>query len=369
MPEATVSDLTWLLPLCYLQSELVSGEAVPEVAGLALDSLIGLHRSSLAAVWLWDVQPSFYLVAGRVADERRPDLLRRLKAALTAEANRHGLTVSPPEPVVRTAGPELPVLDSLDPYWATPVQVPGGVAGCVLVAGKPPTVDERARRLGHTIVVDALAAAWQRTRLTRDISIQAANALAQAVDAKDHYTHYHSRSVARLSEIVARRLGLSPAEIERTKLAGLLHDLGKIGIPDVILNKPGPLDPLETLQMRQHPVLGEKILATMETLGNLGPLVRAHHERWDGQGYPDRLQGEAIPLPARIIAVVDAYDAMTSDRPYRPSLGIETAAEELLRHRGRQFDPHVVDAFVSYVRERAAELHGGARDQWSRPVA
>jgi HD-GYP domain-containing protein (c-di-GMP phosphodiesterase class II) len=132
----------------------------------------------------------------------------------------------------------------------------------------------------------------------------------------------------------------------------VLHDVGKIGIPDAILNKAGPLNPMELMQMRQHPALGDHITKTVDSLRDIAPIVRGHHERWDGLGYPDRLQGERIPLEARIVTAVDCYDAMTTDRVYRPGRSVQAAADELLRHRGTQFDPQVVDALVAYVRER-----------------
>jgi putative nucleotidyltransferase with HDIG domain len=212
----------------------------------------------------------------------------------------------------------------------------------------------RDQKLAETLA--ALASAAAGTLAVREAakrtSIQAVQALAQAVDAKDHYTHMHSRSVATLAAIIARRMGLSAEQVERARLAGLLHDVGKIGIPDAILNKPGPLNPAETLQMRQHPALGDHITKTIDALKGIAPLVRAHHERWDGRGYPDSLAGEQIPIEARIVSAVDAYDAMTSDRVYRPGRPVQLAAEELLRQRGTQFDPQVVDSLVAYIKER-----------------
>ena len=137
----------------------------------------------------------------------------------------------------------------------------------------------------------------------------------------------------------------------------LLHDLGKIGVPDGVLLKPGPLSAGELEQMRSHPVLGERLLATIPYLGNLArAVVGAHHERWDGTGYPKRLRGEQIPLAARIFAVADAFDAMTNDRPYRRALPVERALAEIAAEAGRHFDPALAFAFL----DRASDLEGAA---------
>ena len=134
--------------------------------------------------------------------------------------------------------------------------------------------------------------------------------------------------------------------------AAPLHDLGKIGIPDSILRKPGPLDDGDWAFVRQHTVIGERILGASPSLRAVGPLVRASHERWDGLGYPDGLAGEAIPLAARIVAACDAFDAMTGARPYRAELGVDAAVAELERCAGSQFDPVVVGVLVGLVRDR-----------------
>jgi diguanylate cyclase (GGDEF)-like protein len=170
-----------------------------------------------------------------------------------------------------------------------------------------------------------------------------ANALALAVNAKDAYTRGHSQTVSQLCAGVAAELGLCPERIGRIRLAGLLHDVGKIGIPDDILNKPARLSPEEFAQMQRHSTLGGEIVAAAE-LAEESYWVRHHHERYDGTGYPDHLAGGEIPLESRIILACDAYEAMTSDRPYRKALGHAFALEELRRHAGTQFDPEVVEA-------------------------
>jgi putative nucleotidyltransferase with HDIG domain len=187
--------------------------------------------------------------------------------------------------------------------------------------------------------------------------------LAEALDVRDTGTARHSQTVGRYAEIMARALGLGREHVERVRLAGVLHDIGKIGVSDAILRKPGPLTDDEWEQMRKHPEIGARILGG-SGLDDIRRWILAHHERPDGCGYPEGLGDADIPLEARILAVADAYEAMTSDRVYRRSIGAAAAREELLRHAGRQFDPRVVEAFLQVVAasERdEAQVHGPGR--------
>ncbi|MFQ5961776.1 MAG: HD domain-containing phosphohydrolase [Candidatus Methylomirabilales bacterium] len=174
--------------------------------------------------------------------------------------------------------------------------------------------------------------------------------LAEAIEKRDPYTGGHVRRVVEISLAVGEELGLSPEEKETLHLAAILHDVGKIGIRDVILLKQGPLTPEEFDQIREHPQLGAEILAPIKQLEAVIPAVRYHQERCDGQGYPEGLKGEEIPLASRIIAVADTFDAMTTDRPYRPRISDEAAIEEIGRCTGSQFDPKVVEAFMRACR-------------------
>jgi len=186
---------------------------------------------------------------------------------------------------------------------------------------------------------------------------RAAASLAKAVDARDAYTGSHSERVGELAARIARRIGSDESQIELTRLAASLHDLGKLAIPEEILRKPSELNESERLVLQRHPQIGYRML---ESLGvePIAEWVLHHHERWDGDGYPDRLRGEEIPLGARIIFVADAYDAMTSERVYRKPLSPREALEELQACAGSQFDPQIVEAFSDElgVRSRVAEL-------------
>jgi diguanylate cyclase (GGDEF)-like protein/putative nucleotidyltransferase with HDIG domain len=174
-------------------------------------------------------------------------------------------------------------------------------------------------------------------------------ALAAAVDAKDAYTRGHSQRVSAYAGALAEALGLSRTDIGRVRLAGLLHDVGKIGVPDAVLTKPGKLTEEELSAISEHPAIGERMLSRVPFLGEILPAVRHHHERWDGGGYPDALAGDAIPRDAAILMVADSFDAMTSNRTYRSALSMEEACRRVREGSGTQFDPRVVGAFEQAV--------------------
>jgi hypothetical protein len=188
-------------------------------------------------------------------------------------------------------------------------------------------------------------------------------AFSEALELRDRETEGHSQRVVAYAHAMAVALGLSPSEVRAVVHGAMLHDIGKIGVRDAILHKPGPLTAEERAEMERHPEIGYRMIAHIPFLGPASLLVRHHHERWDGAGYPDRLAGEAIPLGARIFAVADAFDAMTSDRPYRAALSWEVALAELVRFRGAQFDPRAVDAFERLVAD------GTLRRPTARPEA
>jgi putative nucleotidyltransferase with HDIG domain len=194
--------------------------------------------------------------------------------------------------------------------------------------------------------------AYHRYVETRDLFEQTIGALAKAVDARDKYTRGHSGRVSHIAEAMCRVMRLPESEIEIIKWAGLLHDVGKIGVRDNVLLKEGPLDREERILMNQHPVIGAEIVAPASQLAPESPLIRAHHEWFNGSGYPDRLEALDIPLGARILGVADAYEAMTSARPYRKvPLTHEQAIGELRKYSGIQFDPEIVPVLIGLDRE------------------
>jgi putative nucleotidyltransferase with HDIG domain len=177
----------------------------------------------------------------------------------------------------------------------------------------------------------------------------------------------HLAAVMALAEAVAAQLELPPAEIEQVRLAAQLHDVGKVAIPEAILKKPGPLDDQEWSFISSHTIIGERILSAAPALAEVAELVRASHERWDGKGYPDGLQGEQIPVGSRIVSVCDSFDAMTSNRAYRLAMTPQDAVAELERCAGSQFDPLVVDAFVAMLQPTLDAEGGAVRDASPRP--
>jgi HD-GYP domain-containing protein (c-di-GMP phosphodiesterase class II) len=184
-------------------------------------------------------------------------------------------------------------------------------------------------------------------------------ALSNAVEARDAYTGKHAERVTAYGIALAQATGLNTDMLPELEFGFLLHDVGKVGVPDAILFKPGSLSQDEFALIAQHPVIGSEILRDVEFLGDGKLVVRHHHERWDGHGYPDRLVGDEIPLPARVFAVADALDALTTDRPYRRGTRFSRARQEIRNHAGTQFDPDVVAAFETISDETFAELRAG----------
>lgn len=245
--------------------------------------------------------------------------------------------------------------------------LPGGVVGGIVAGvlcgpwmphdvhlGIPQTVENWTIRLLFFSAIGALTGGLSgglrhRIAALANLNEQTILAFVQAIDAKDSYTAQHSARVAQLAEAVAKKLGLGPEDVDRVRRAALLHDVGKIAIPESILSKPGALTPEEFRLIQKHPVASAKIISCVDQYHPYIHGVRHHHERLDGQGYPDGLCGSDIPLDARIIAVADAFEAMTSDRAYRPALPTEAALRRLRDGAGTQFDPHIVEVFQSVV--------------------
>jgi len=185
-----------------------------------------------------------------------------------------------------------------------------------------------------------------------EASFEVLDALVTAVDNKDRYTRKHSEDVTEYALWMADELGLSEETMRTLRIGGLLHDVGKIGVPDEILRKPGRLTPEEYEVMKRHPRLGELIVGGIPGMESILDAVRSHHERWDGGGYPDQLRGEQIPFMGRLLAVADAFSAMTTDRPYRKGMDFSVALEEIRANIGTQFDPTMAQAFIAACEKR-----------------
>ena len=206
--------------------------------------------------------------------------------------------------------------------------------------------------------ISATAEAIEAKDEVKTLSVEVMEALAHTIDAKDKYTKGHSIRVAKYSRMLAQKMGFSVDECETIYYMGLLHDLGKIGVDNDIINSPGPLTDEQYAVIKKHPGLGYDILSEIKSRSDLVIGARWHHERYDGKGYPDGKAGEDIPVYARIIAVADSYDAMTSNRSYRKFMAQDKVRSELEKNSGTQFDPKVAECMISIIDEdKSYELH------------
>jgi diguanylate cyclase (GGDEF)-like protein/putative nucleotidyltransferase with HDIG domain len=237
------------------------------------------------------------------------------------------------------------------------------IASVLLVA----TLGYRTYRANRTLT-GRLAEERRRAQQMGELHLATIEALALAIDAKDQTTHHHVARVEVYATALARTLGMSAVDVEAVKTAALLHDIGKLGVPEHILAKPGPLTPDEFQKVRMHPQIGADIIGAVPFPYPVTPLVLSHHERWDGRGYPDGLKGEEIPLGARILCLVDCFDALTSDRPYHKPLPIDAAIEVIKQEAGKALDPTAVEAFLRILPDLSAQVEHMAISRPRLPV-
>ncbi len=336
---------------------------------LVLESALANVRDVLGAQWC----------ALRLLDEETGELVLKASLGMSAELQARAGRIRPDdtllgkvlqtgEPVVigdLTAGgigPHMPYYAAeMQAVAVVPVKVGGKILGTLKVYSPVPRRWSE-EEVGYlAIIASQTGLALENARLYSSLQeyySSTVQALAAALDAKDVYTRGHSVRVAKWARACARMLGLGAGEQEQVYLAGLLHDLGKIGVRESILLKPGPLTAEERKEMQSHPGVGARILEPAKFPDAVIAAVRHHHEDYDGGGYPDGLAGEEIPLLARIIRVADTYDAMMSARPYRQALTPRQAREELRRWAGRQFDPRVVEAFLQLPGKEIEDIAG-----------
>ena len=291
----------------------------------------------------------------RAAADQAPDLSP--VAPFFAEVQRRGSALSLTH---EDAGVErMPVyllgLDLVKRVWLVPMKVGQDFVG-ILVLGDNGQCracgleDGEARQLDlMTAIADLIASTIFRIRYhhtIEDVYLDVLIGLAKTLDGNNPFMEHHADRTATLVKELAGQLGYSDAELAALRWAGLLHDVGKIGIPGDILFKPGPLTPHEWFIIKKHPVIGAEFLAPVASMASVVPIVRGHHEHFDGTGYPDGLKGKAIPGGARVLAVADAYTCLTDGRPYRRPYSREEAAAELVRSASSQFDPNVIQAFM-----------------------
>jgi HD-GYP domain-containing protein (c-di-GMP phosphodiesterase class II) len=281
-----------------------------------------------------------------------PHLRTSLIKACARAANGTATTIGARTTTTNAEGPVI---------FAVPLAVDGGLVGAVALARRDAACAGGADLALLTAVAGQLEMAVRGARMVRRLeatNLEMVQALATAMEAKDRYTATHAENIATMAVAVGRYLRLEEGELRELEYAAVLHDVGKIGVPGHILNKPDTLTALEYARVTQHTAIGERIVSRVDYLRPVARIIRAAHERWDGAGYPDGLAGEEIPLLARILFVCDAYDAMTSDRRYRKALPDEEALDELTAGAGTQFDPAIVDAFMAVIRAQAGMLEG-----------
>lgn len=257
-------------------------------------------------------------------------------------------------------GREIYVLEEINAQLFIPLLTKKELVGIIILGEKKSTLPfDRDDLLLLSALSNQIAVAIENSRLYEDLEgafIQTTVALANAIDLRDAYTNIHSQQIAHWSAETAKLLGCSPDEVDEIYWGGLLHDIGKIGIPDAILNKPGKLEPSEWEVVQRHPDLGADLIAPIKKLSRVAPIINSSHERYDGKGYPRGLSKEDIPLGARIVSVADSYSAMIDKRPYKEPLSNEMAIQELKDNSGKMYDPMVVDAFLKMIATKKKQL-------------
>ncbi|MGE0479784.1 MAG: HD-GYP domain-containing protein [Phycisphaerae bacterium] len=365
--EAAVVDLAGALVECYAElnllynvmTDVASCTDQRQIARRIVDETArALHCGRVSLLLLDENAERFTLVASHGLPGALHDVTIPVRGSIAGRAvtGDDGVFVRDIVDAPELAGMSRGSYDSRAfAVIRVPLQARGRALGvlCVTERAGPAEFNARDRKLLEAI--SALgASALMNCRLHAAMERQVIGtieALASAVDAKDHYTHHHSRRVAELCLAMARRLDLDGSISEREiELAALLHDAGKIGVPDAILAKTGPLSREEYEVVKSHARLGAEIIGRAEGMQRVADAILHHHERYDGAGYPDGLAGDAIPIAARLIAVADAFDCLTTDRPYHQGIGADAALAELQRSAGAHFDPTVVAAFAAALR-------------------
>jgi HAMP domain-containing protein len=338
----------------------IAGKDFKSIAGLAIDRLLSnfrFRRVSIARVSPEEPDEAVIYTGDRTV----PDIifsqpfdvadhhLRQL------DRDRSWIILEDPEAVSRYLPDDF--IAQAETAVLFPVYIRERLFALIYVASRPEAHSSENTFSPVRQIADHLAVAWSNLKMIQDLrqlTLGSMQALARAVDAKSPWTAGHSARVMRVALSIGRHMALPPASMDRLEQAALLHDIGKIGISSKILDKPGQLTAEEFDTIKSHPVIGDRILAPIPVFKKIIPLVRQHHERWDGKGYPDGLSGEAITLEARILAVSDVYDAMTSDRPYREGMDPERAIAIIGSEAGSQLDPMVVKAFLELMQQKSA---------------
>ncbi len=341
---------------------ITSSLDLPLTLGIVVDQVLSQLEVDAAGILLCSPQmPALeYVVRKGYRDVGAPGYLQRLDEGPAGRAVlvRRTQYVFKPR-VVSTAPEESPLPEGFVTYWAVPLTAKGGVKGVLEVGHRSPLTPEPdwleflealARQAAIAIDNAELFGDLHRSTLELSLAYDATiEGWSRAVDLRDHETEGHSRRVTEMTLRLARAMNVAEAEMVHLRRGALLHDIGKIGIPDRILLKPGPLTDDESALMRRHPQYALEMLTPIAFLRPALDIPYGHHEKWDGSGYPRGLRGEQIPLAARMFAAVDIWDALRSDRPYRPAWPMERVLEHLRSLAGTHLDPCVVEAFLAIL--------------------
>ncbi|MDD5492085.1 MAG: HD domain-containing protein [bacterium] len=318
-------------------------------------SMSGILGSKQISIMLFDAETSYFKIRSSLNLDKISKAIE-----LDAQSDLVSMLKSTKGVIIKEEIEKLPErtayqiikeeMESLQAAISIPIFIKGELYGILSLGNKlsGEIYNREDVNLLQTLA-DEAGIAIENARLYGDLKrtyFETVQALAQAIEASDKYTRGHSDRVTHIAMEIAKHLKLSRTDIDTLKYACILHDVGKIGVMKEILNKPGQLTPEEFEQIKMHPALGEEIISPVAFLVNIKPIIRHHHERYDGNGYPDKIKSDRIPFLSRIIAVADTYDAMTSQRPYRPALSEEMALAEIRNCSGTQFDPEVVKAFL-----------------------
>ncbi len=347
-----------LMPLFEVNKEIISETDTKRLLGLITGVVVRETRADRAFLFLYDEQ------AGSITMETHHGFPlefihdfkeKHVHTLMSLLRNEKKPVLVVPGAEVPAGFEEIPGVRGFSNIY-TPLSVRGSHIG---VIGLSRSASERPFSLSDLELVSVLsgqaAVAIENARLYEKLQqsyLSTIVTLSGIAESKDFYTDKHMKDISEFAVEIARRLGLPDAEVEHIRMAALLHDLGKISVPDDILKKPGKLTAEEMAVIRNHPARGAKMLEAIEPLREAREIILHHHEYFDGSGYPDGLKGKDIPLGARIIAVADAFDAMTTNRPYRKALPMDKVLQELRDFSGRQFDPAIVEILLSILRER-----------------
>lgn len=348
-------QFTTMTAAAEIDRAILSSLKTEEIATIALTRMSGLFHCSAAGLILLDrnglKQPKAYILGQNENEMRLLDDLKVTPAEIKAVIkNKDSALVREGQGIPQFLEPLA--LNQTRSFMVFPIFIKEDFAGIIVLGPSDPFEQEKDNLSRARLLANQVAVSLSNARLIEELSALnwgTLKALARAVDAKSPWTAGHSERVTQNALRIGRVLHLSPEELKDLHRGGLLHDIGKIGVPAHILDKPANLNPEEWRIIREHPRMGAKIIEPIGPYKQIVPMILHHHERFDGKGYPDRLAGSAISLGARILAVADAYDAMVSDRPYRKALTEEQATHIIRQEAGRQLDPDVAAAFLELL--------------------